>query len=657
MMEATKVLIVEDEAVVRLHLEQIVAQMGLRVSGTAASAAEALAEAEREPPGLALIDINLDGEQDGIDAAWSLRRRHDCAVIFATAYADEETIARTARLGAVGYVVKPFTNAGMRAAIATALAGREDRDRREGALVSALLGTAQAVLVVDDEGTISFANPEAERLTGSASREVCGRRLVDALSLADDRDEAALTLSLRQAVVEGAPQELPEVGITVGEARHTVDISVEPLADRTPGGAGAVVAIREVRSEAAPAPTEAVRRARPGRFGAGTRMLFYSHDTFGLGHLQRSSNLIRTLLHAHPEMSALLVTGSPVVHRYELPQGADYVKLPAVQKVGSERYEPRSLRIPSTGIQSLRRNLLLRTIRDYDPQVLLVDHAPVGMNGELLPALEWLASHGGCRRILGLRDITDAPGYVREHWRERGIYEVMRDLYDDIVVYGTRDVYDLVSEYALPNDVAAKTHFVGYVREPDGVESVVPRPSARPVVAVSIGGGDGADGVIEAVLEMLHAFPEEIHFDTEILTGPLLCLERTREFRERAVGLPVDIAEFMPSTSAWFGQADLVVSTGGYNTTTQLLAHARRAIVVPRVLHRQEQLIRARRLEELGLVACVHPKDLTPRRLLEAIRDALASEDEPLTSGRAARRIALDGAERMAAFCGALELS
>ena len=656
-MDTTKVLIVEDEAIVQLHLQRIVAEMGLHVSGTAASAAEALAEAEREPPGLALIDINLDGDQDGIDAAWALRQRHDCAVIFATAYADEDTIARTVRLGAAGYVVKPFTSAGIRAAIATALAGRDDRERREESLVSALVGSAQAVLVVDDDGVVSFVNPEAERLTGLPSREVRGRLLVDVLSLADERDRGAFLVSLRRALAEGALQELPEVAFIVDDTRRSIDISFEPIVDRTPGGAAAVVALREVRTEAASDARESVPRSRPRRFGAGTRMLFYSHDTFGLGHLQRSSNLIRTLLREYPDMSALLVTGSPVVHRYALPEGADYVKLPAVRKVASEQYESRSLRLPSAGIQSLRQNLLLRTIRDYDPQVLLVDHAPIGMKGELLPALEWLAGHGGCRRILGLRDITDDPSAVRELWEEQGIYDVMRDLYDDIVVYGSRDVYDLVSEYALPTDVAAKTHFLGYVREPDGVESVLPESGGRPAVAVSIGGGDGADGLIDAVIEMLREFPEETGFHTQILTGPLLASERLREFRERARGLPVDIFDFMPSTSQWFARADLVVSTGGYNTCTQLLAHARRAIIVPRVLHRQEQLIRARRLQELGLVACLHPRDLTSRLLLDAIRGALASEEEPLTKGRSARRIPLDGAERMAAFCGALELS
>ncbi len=550
MMASTKVLIVEDEAIVSLHLERIVAEMGLQVAGTAATAAEAIAQAEREPPELALIDIRLDGEGDGIDAAWALRRRHDCAVVFATAYADEETIARTVGLGAAGYVVKPFTSAGIRAAIATALAGRGDQERREESLVGA---------------------PAPSR-----------------------------------RVSEGRP---------------------------------------------------VVSRNRPRRFGAGTRMLFYSHDTFGLGHLQRSTNLIRTLLREYPEMSALLVTGSPVVHRYELPEGADYVKLPAVRKVAADQYEARSLRIESAGIQSLRENLLLRTVRDYDPQVLLVDHAPLGMKGELRPALEWLAENGGCRRILGLRDITDAPDYVIQHWREQGIYDAMRDLYDDIVVYGSPDVYDLVTEYALPTDVAAKTHFLGYVREPDGVESVLPALSGRPAVAVSIGGGDGADGLIDVVIEMVQAFPEEVGFHIQILTGPLVGAERQQEFRERARGLPVEVFEFMQSTSQWFGRADLVVSTGGYNTVTQLLAHARRAIVVPRVLHRQEQLIRARRLEELGLAACLHPQDLTPRILLDAIRDALAREEEPLAMGRAAGLIALDGAERMAAFCGALELS
>jgi predicted glycosyltransferase/CheY-like chemotaxis protein len=530
-MRQRSVLIVEDETIVQLHLERIVEGMGHRVSGTATSVAEALAQAERDPPELVLMDVNLSGDGDGIDAARALARDYDCAVVFATAYGDEATLARTAGLGS-GYLVKPFTSVGVRATIQTALAGWQ-------------------------AGT-SALPPQATQFA---------------------------------------------------------------------------------------------------RFGAATRMLFYSHDTFGLGHLQRSSNLIRTLVEAHPGLSVLLVTGSPVVDRYQLPSGADYVKLPAVRKVAAERYAARSLRISDAGVRRLRRNLLLGAVQNFDPNVVLVDHAPVGMRGEMRPALDWLTNRGACHRIFGMRDISDDPQVILPLWRKQGIYGVLRELYDDIVIYGDPTVFDPVARYEFPEDIAAKTRFVGYVCEPSPPLRAAPTASSHvPRVAVSIGGGDGAESVIRVFLEMLAAFPDEIDFTTEILTGPLLAPELAQEFRDRAQALPVKIRDYMPSTSVWFSDADLVVSTAGYNTCTQILSHAQRALLIPRVLHRKEQLLRSQRLAELGLVAFVDPRSVTPKSLLHSIRESLDRDDKPLSEARRVGLLPLDGAERFTAFCGELRV-
>ena len=125
MNEARKILIVEDEPIVQLHLQRLVVQAGHCVSGTASTAEQAIEAAEREAPELVLMDIRLPGEVDGVDAARVLCDRHDCGVVFASAYADAETVERSMSVGASGYIVKPFTDAEVRAAISTAVAGRE----------------------------------------------------------------------------------------------------------------------------------------------------------------------------------------------------------------------------------------------------------------------------------------------------------------------------------------------------------------------------------------------------------------------------------------------------------------------------------------------------------------------------------------------------
>jgi PAS domain S-box-containing protein len=653
------ILIVEDEPIVQLHLQLIVAEAGHRVSATASSAQEAFEAAESEPPELVLMDIQLLGDVDGIAAARILSDTYDCPVIFTTAHTDAATVARTREIGPSGYITKPFTSTEVRAAIGTAFASHDRMkaaEKREHSLVSILRTLDEGILTTNEHAAISFSNLRASQLTGWDAHDAIDQNLFDVMQFASPADDEAFRSASALSQSTRHPQSLPRISIVGRDgAKRVVAIDIEPTRNHGDQISGLVLRLRESSAPLrAAASTDAPLVKIP--FGRGTRLLVYSHDTFGLGHLQRSSNLIRALLARNPGLSVLLVTGSSVAHRFDLPAGADYVKLPAVRKVGSDRYEARSLAMPDSGVMTLRSNLLFRTVRDYEPDVLLVDHSPTGMNDEMLPTLEMLKRTGGCTTLLGLRDIIDDPADVIKLWKEKRIYDVLRNLYDHVLVYGSQSVYDTAAAYEFPDDVVAKTFFANYVcdkREPD--EELSSGGGAEPLVAVSIGGGDGgADAVIGTYLDMLEKFWSEINFRSEIVFGPLLPLEAQERFRKRALGLPVSVQDFVPSTTPLFRSADLVVSTGGYNTVTQLLSHARRALIVPRVLHRQEQLIRGRHLAELGLVNCIHPKEINPQRMFDAIRSALDSDDQPLARAREKNIPSLDGADRVAEFCSHL---
>jgi PAS domain S-box-containing protein len=658
-MSARRVLVVEDEMVVQLHLARIVSELGHDVVGTAMNTEEALALAAREAPELVLMDIHLADGDDGVETARKLVHELECAVVFVTAYADQATLERTEQVGASGYLVKPFTAPAVRAAISTAMAGhrRLQRARHEARSLSTIVESmGDALFVLDPSGNVAFANPRAVEFTGWSAHDAEGRMLLEVADVPIDVERRTVMEALAQARTTGA--KVAETQIVVRHrtgAERTVDVEVEPVQEEDPeSGGGLIVKLRD--RAARPARAGATARTRKRPFGADTRLLVYSHDTFGLGHLRRCLALIRTLCADHPGMSALLVTGSPMVHRYPMPDGADYVKLPAVRKVESEQYEARTLHVSGSTIRSMRSNLILHTLRDFDPNVLLVDHSPTGSKGELLPALEWLANRGGCTRILGLRDVIDEPASVIALWKATRVYDVLRDHYDHLVVYGSREVYDPVASYELPPEVAAKTRFVNYVCDRSAPVAEDPRPEdGRPLVVVTIGGGDGGgDTVCLPFLEMMRRFRDRIDFRAEVLTGPFLPPELLARLRGLAEGLPVRLTGFVPSTAALFARAELVVATAGYNTTTDLLQHGRAALFVPRVLYRKEQLIRARRLEELGLATCLPPEEATPERLFEAIQRARG--DDALVRARAEGRVLLDGAERFSRFCGGLEV-
>ncbi|MFQ5600773.1 MAG: glycosyltransferase family protein, partial [Candidatus Krumholzibacteriia bacterium] len=253
---------------------------------------------------------------------------------------------------------------------------------------------------------------------------------------------------------------------------------------------------------------------------------------------------------------------------------------------------------------------------------------------------------------------------VTKSWKRRGIYDVLRNLYDHVLIYGSPSVFDPVSAYRFPDDLRGKTVFLNYVTDAGDIEARTPAPGDllegspdEPLVVVTIGGGDGAgETVIGSYLDMLREAGSRVDFRSVILTGPFLSLELAHKFRQAARGLPATLHEFVPSTSPFLKSADLVVSTAGYNTISQTLAHAKRALVIPRIMHRKEQLMRAKRLARMGLIRFLHPDDISPQALFEEVKTLLADRAEPLAEGRERDLIRLDGAERLAAFCGRLHV-
>ncbi len=73
------------------------------------------------------------------------------------------------------------------------------------------------------------------------------------------------------------------------------------------------------------------------------KILLYSHDTFGLGNIRRTLLLTQDLVNQYPKAAILIVTGSPMIHAFRIPDGVDYIKLPCLDRVDAERYEPRFL--------------------------------------------------------------------------------------------------------------------------------------------------------------------------------------------------------------------------------------------------------------------------------------------------------------------------
>src|SRR5437867_11085615 len=118
------------------------------------------------------------------------------------------------------------------------------------------------------------------------------------------------------------------------------------------------------------------------------RFLFYSHDSYGLGHIRRTNVIADRLIRSFPAPSALVVTGSPRSHYFRYPPHCDSLKLPSIGKASNGRYVPRESDMALEEVVALRRRLILQAVTSFRPDVFFSDHTPNGIGGEILAALD-----------------------------------------------------------------------------------------------------------------------------------------------------------------------------------------------------------------------------------------------------------------------------
>jgi len=352
------------------------------------------------------------------------------------------------------------------------------------------------------------------------------------------------------------------------------------------------------------------------------KVLMYSHDSYGLGHLRRTLALAEAFVRRGPGVSVLILTGSTVSGTFGMSPGIDIVKLPSAVKVADGVYEPSRMSVSFERLKRLRSSLILSSVGSFDPDAFVVDKAPLGMQREVYPTLEFLGEERpSTLTVLGLRDVMDDPARIRRNWREGRISEAIERFYDTILVYGPREVYDPLPEYGLSEATLRRCHYVGYVGRGIPLEDTSDLVFPPGYVLVTAGGGGDGFHLIKNYLESLRG--SQPSFDSLVVTGPMMDDESQRRVERLARGLRVRVLEFRVDMERLIRRAGAVVSMGGYNSTIELLIARKPALIVPRVEPRVEQLIRAERLSRLGLVEMIHPDDLGPELMRSKVEGLL----------------------------------
>jgi predicted glycosyltransferase len=351
------------------------------------------------------------------------------------------------------------------------------------------------------------------------------------------------------------------------------------------------------------------------------RVLIYSHDTFGLGHLRRCRAIAHAMVEDDKDLSVLILSGSPIIGSFDFRARVDFVRVPGVIKLRNGEYTSLNLHIALEEMLEMRASIIQHTADIFDPDLFVVDKEPLGLRGEVGPTLDLLRRRG-TPIVLGLRDVMDEPAQLGPEWSRKKVVPALKKYYDDIWVYGLPQICDPLAGIGLPQSVRKRMTYTGYLkRSAQAPSTQLPGLGDEPYLLVTPGGGGDGEALIDWVLAAYEHDPK-LPLRAFLVFGPFMQSERQAEFMARAANLArVSAITFDARMESLIAHAQGVVAMGGYNTFCEILSFDKRALIVPRTQPRLEQYIRAARAQELGLVRMLIDNDARdPRVMATALR-------------------------------------
>ncbi|WP_326966305.1 glycosyltransferase family protein [Arthrobacter sp. CG_A4] len=343
------------------------------------------------------------------------------------------------------------------------------------------------------------------------------------------------------------------------------------------------------------------------------RIVLYSHDSVGLGHVRRNLALAHALSNQLPGLTGrpvtgILITGTPHAPAFAAPAGWDWVLLPGIGK-SPDGYRPRNLTLPMAELVALRARLLHGVLSGFRPDLMIVDRHATGVHRELESALRHARAAGPVRVVLGLREVLDSPGTAFTEWARCGGPRVVQDLFDAIWVYGDPAVHDPVASGEIPFALRKLIRYTGYL--------AAGRPSVSgtncmpgPYFMTTVGGG--SDGY--ALARITSAAPVPAGLRHLVVAGPQMPAGQLSELQRHA-GPGVTVVSAVDDIVFHIRHAAAVIAMGGYNTVCEIMSTNVPALIVPRNQSRAEQRIRALALAKAGYLDQHDIETLTPQFL------------------------------------------
>ena len=382
------------------------------------------------------------------------------------------------------------------------------------------------------------------------------------------------------------------------------------------------------------------------------RVLFYCQHVLGMGHLIRSLEIIRSLT----DFDVFFLNGGELLPELEWPENITVINLPPL-KSDAEFHELKGGEGVGrlVDIQETRRHMLLTEWERLQPDICMIELFPFGRKRfafELVPLLARNHRAGRPTQVVcSLRDIlVDKSDQVRH---EAWVCDLMNRYFDVLLVHSDRHFQSLDETFSRVKDLKCQIYYTGFVAQQPGlsVESelaAIPSlPQHTPIIVVSIGGGRVGFELIEGVILASKVLAINLPHRLVVFTGPYIEDNQFLTLHMLVRNHPhISLQRYTSNFLGYLQQASLSISMAGYNTCMNLLSVKCPALVLPFVGRgNQEQTIRARKLEALGILRVLSPQELNPDTLSPIIIEAINGGRDKNTSP-----IPMDGASKSAAI-------
>ena len=370
-------------------------------------------------------------------------------------------------------------------------------------------------------------------------------------------------------------------------------------------------------------------------------LLFYCQHSLGMGHLIRSFRLISAL---RRDFHVVFLNGGPAPEGVPIPRGITQIDLPPLGMTADSQLQSRSKAYTVEQAKQQRRELVLSALVRWSPEVLLIELFPFGRKKfayELLPLLKAARRQWPTPPLVlcSLRDLLVHSRKDQQRHDNRASWLVNR--YFDAVLVHSDPKFAQLDESFQPSIALRKPmHYTGFV--------LPPRASGEPFkrerrVLVSAGGGSVGGPLFRAALAAYDRLWASEQLPMTLVAGPFLPEPEWRTLQTEASHRPgLKLLRSVPDLAHEMRRIAVSASQCGYNTAMDILHAQTPALVVPFAEGREdEQINRAQRLEQLGVVRLLNPAQLTGASLAEHILGLLEFQPKP-------PRLNVEGAEHTA---------